>query len=265
MKKLLAALAFLLLVSAASADVRLVYPVTKTVSGQGDAVKLGDAAPGQSFEVKAARDAGRELVDAYDKLLVTGLPGDWQYSSTEDTEPLTALVSVPKTEPFRSGVYFTLTAFDKDSQVIESKAVLYVNVSNSTTRVSPLNSIASAPHGNSLVFKIVVSNDSIATERVRISSDLPSSWYSTKVLEIPPLSSQSIDLVVTPSSAGSRKFKFSIASELSGINALEFEAVATTHTTFKGSMTPASEGPAIFPLTLLPFYYFTSWIFSTFS
>ncbi len=252
--------AFLLLLSASAlADVTMVYPAKETVK-VGSSVQMGDVSRGETFDLAFSDNSGHGFPWAALSIGKPSLPPGWELVSVavNDTS-LVAKIRVPQSA--RPGSYvLSATLSNPEAGSSESVGAL-VTVKEGTLDVSFVRATSNiASVGDKVEYKAVVSNNSIAPETVRLSSNLPSNWFKEKTVELKPNTSQEVNLVVSPLASGNHNFSFSAYSVQKGTVVKSFSSELKVRPTLKGKLASMFSGFPFFTFTLLPFQLLDSYL-----
>jgi hypothetical protein len=105
--------------------------------------------------------------------------------------------------------------------------------------------------GGKADFRLVLNNESIAMQKVLVSSSLPEYWFSPIELELQPHQTLDVNLSVFPQSYGVRQFSFTVSSGLNSFNK-SFPAELNVFSTIRGKFSSALFGFPFFTVSMLP-------------
>ncbi|MBN1159862.1 MAG: hypothetical protein JXA43_01330 [Candidatus Diapherotrites archaeon] len=248
-----------------TADMHIVSPIDETVPN-GATVFLGNVSPGQSFEIRVTPDitfGERQItVDKWDFVeILPSLPSDWETENSEiSTSVLVAKVTVPKNAA--AGQYYVkVRATDTGGDVIPSDATLTFTVLPGLTKPSLAAPLKTISQDDVAEFQVTILNTSIASDIVRIETDLPASWYTATSIPIKPSQNVTASLFVRPLGSGTKDFKIFVKSMNSGETVSSFNARIISNTTLSGALNSAKEGPMLYPAFELPIYSLVNLLF----
>ena len=248
--------------ASALADISMVTPFEEGFSDQ-EVFKLGTVAQGENFEIIVSNETGLGDEIRWDEFSVNPdtLPLGWIALSTNKGERRVGVtVSVPKSA--ESNIYqLTLTARNNRLGISDT-VYARVEVKDSLLNAAISNTgINGSPLVNETVsYEISITNNSIAPHTILIGSDLPESWFTPVEFTVPPKKTITEKLDITPRNFGRRTFAFNVSSTLTKDEIVSFNSILLVKPTLEGKLTPALYGLPFFSMSLLPFYYFSTFI-----
>ncbi len=243
----------------ASADISMTYPIESTMAN-GSSIQAGFVAPGQSFDLVFSNDSGRGT--KWDSISVNeqSLSAGWKVVSTQKTDPsLLATIKVPANA--RPNIYpIKVTLSDSSnpgsSEQIEARVVVRENLVDVSFARKSTGGFQFA--GGKVIYASKLTNSSISPIKVRIASNLPSTWFSEETLELKPGTSQDLELVVRPLSSGHFAFAFHAFAGENNLIVKTYSSNLSVRPTLKGKFGSALSGFPFFTFSLLPFQLFDS-------
>ena len=256
MKNVFLLLFIVLLASFACADVKMLSPVESSLIS-GASIQAGSVSQGQIFELIFSDDSG--YGQEWNKLTVTdSLPLNWEVVSTQVTDAsLSVKIKVP--ENANLNFYVLKIVFSNTNEPTLSDFVnVSVVVKENLLDVSFIrdSSEQSSVVGESIIYKVVISNSSIAPYIVNVRSTLPFNWFEEKVFEVTQNSSSEFELEVKPLVYGKHVFSFQAISNKTIVSS--FSSALNIQPTLKGKFSSVMTGFPFFNFSLLPFQMFTS-------
>ncbi|MFH1391344.1 MAG: hypothetical protein ABIH20_03480 [Candidatus Diapherotrites archaeon] len=250
----------LLLASLAFAEVNVLYPVEATLQN-GNTIQAGSVGPNQVFELIFSDNSGHGF--EWDTVTVNeaSLPAGWTIVSQNNTDTsLIVNIGVPKNAQPNFYV-IELSLSNSNNPAVKDSVSVSVVVKQNLLDVSFIRpSIENVSVvGESVFYKGVVSNSSIAPQKIVFSSDVPSNWFESIVFEADPNSMEEIELELNPKSYGKHYFSFQVLDEESTI-IKSYSSELNVHPTLKGKFSSAFSGFPFFTFSLVPFQLLASFI-----
>lgn len=251
---------FLLFSSVVVADAEMLYPVSSVLKA-GSTVQIGSVSPGQVFEVIFSDDSGFGF--EWSKIIVdrASLPTGWVVLSEESTDAsLVVAIKVP--EGAKPNFYLITIGFSNpfepgfDESVKASVVVKHSLVDVAFTRITEEGSVV----GEDVVYRVSISNASIAPYAIDVTSTLPSNWFDGKTIEAKPNASEEFDLVVKPLVYGKNNFSFKAVTKEDNLVAGSFSSDLNVKPTLKGKFSSVLTGFPFFTFSLTPFQAINSLI-----
>ena len=140
---------------------------------------------------------------------------------------------------------------DVDVRVIVKNGLLDVSFARKSTDEF-------AQLGGKVIYNVKLTNSSIAPFGTKITSNLPSNWFSEKPLLLKANTTQDLELAVTPLSSGKFDFAFQAFESENNIIVQSYSSELNVRPTLKGKFGSAFSGFPFFTFTLLPFQLFDS-------
>src|SRR3989344_2218626 len=259
-KRLFLVFCLLVLVSqSAFANIELLSPV-KAVLSDDASIQAGFIEPNQVFDLIFSDNSGYGFEWNNVSVDKTSLPNGWSIVSTDITDT-SLIVSIKVPENASPNFYNLNVLFSNDlepafRESINVRVVVKQNLLDvSFTRISP-ESLSVV--GSEIPYKVVLTNSSIASYPVVVSSTLPVSWFSERTLVVKPNEVPESDLVVVPQIYGKKDFSFQAKSVNSGLVVKSFSSELNVLPTLKGKFSSAFGGFPFFTFSLLPFQMFDS-------
>ncbi len=254
LKKVFSLFFLILLLSIATAKVEIKKPI-KAVIEENELIELGEIGIGEKFELIISTEA---FPYKWDSAIVENLPKDFTQKTNFYAETLGIEIGIPVNAEIGVRNFKVKVSNTEHPEQFEAfNAIVTIKKNLISARVSPISQETTV--GEKALFKMVILNDSIASHKLRISSNLPQYWFNDMVLEIKPKSSKSIDLEVNPKYYGKRGFSFFIQS-LQSPSSQEFNAELSINPTFKSKYLNSLYGFPFFTPTLSLFYLVNSFI-----
>ncbi len=253
-------LAILLAFSAtALAGVAMLYP-EKAALNAGETVQVGNVSRGETFDLAFSDNSGGGF--AWDSISIAPnyLPPGWEVVSTSVNDAsLTAKVRVPNYA--NPGNYPLQVSLSNAANSKKEAVTVAITLKENTLDVSfarGTGNVANA--GEKVLYKAIATNNSIAPETVKLSANLPSTWFSEKTLELKPNTTQEIELAVTPFASGKHDFAFTAYSIQKASVVKSFSSELVVRPTLKGKLSSMFSGFPFFTFTLLPFQLLDSYL-----
>ncbi|MCR4335932.1 MAG: hypothetical protein NUV57_05365 [archaeon] len=252
--------AIILLTSLAFAEVNIIYPVEANLQS-GNTIQAGSVSPNQVFELIFSDNSGHDF--EWDSLNVneTSLPVGWKIVSQNNTDTsLVVSIEVPKNaKPNFYVIEFSLSNSNNPSvkDSVNVSVVVKQNLLDVSFVRPSLDGIIVV--GDSVVYKGVVSNSSIASQKIVFSSDVPSNWFDSVDFDAKPNSLEEVELILTPKSYGKHFFSFQVLDK-DGTIIKSYSSELNVRPTLKGKFSSALSGFPFFTFSLAPFQLFDSFI-----
>ncbi len=258
-----------LLAVAVHADVTMTYPAEATIK-DGSSVLAGFVSPGQVFDLVFSDNYGSNGLEwSAIEVPSSSLPAGWSLVSTGKTEAsLSARLKVPV---FALPGNYSLKVFfynadsglsgSIDVRIVVKKNLLEVSFARVNAQrecVSTRCLSGSVDLGEKVLYKVKITNSSIAPETVRVSSTLPPTWFSGKEIMVKQASVIEEELVVVPQASGRNRFSFTASAWEANLIVGSFGSELNVKPTLKGKFGSAFSGFPFFTFSLLPFQLFDS-------
>ncbi len=248
MKKLLLLFFLMLLVQCGFSTVSILLPIEKTVESNGT-VLFGSAQAGETVLVSIERKYGNIKWDSA-RIDESLLPKDWSYSVETKDKSINLMISIPAGERTASRniviTVFNETLEESFNAVLKIEKGLIVPEIRARKIEVPVNECA--------VFSLKAFNKSIAGHTIKIESDLPDYWFSSREFSIKPLETIDVNLEVCGKSPGYREFSFYVDSSLNNERIAFFPEEISVLPTLQGEYTSIGSGFPFFSVTVFPFY-----------
>jgi hypothetical protein len=250
-------LLFLALFSQGYADVFLLEPI-ETVLEAGGETDLGNVAAGETFKFVIQKKTG--LGSEWNSLQVDlqTIPTDWIAEPGSTDKTLFVLVTLPEAAE-ESVQRITFSVVDGSGPFSSENILAYVTVKENLLDVSIDRLKQDAMVSEESKFRLLLNNESIAKHSVKISSDLPEYWFKPIVVEVAPLQTLEVDLLVYPKRYGARQFSFTVSSELNSFEK-SFDAGLNVFSTLRGKLASPVSGFPFFTPSLLPHFLINAFI-----
>jgi len=259
LKRVFVLFALLLLCGAASASVHVLSPVDLIVP-DGGTVSLGSIARGETVDIIIDKKAGAEV--AFDRINIeTDLPKGWAFSPKVEDRTLVVTVSVSNNaEEATQNIPIKIWNSASPEKSNQIAAMLYVKKNLITVDVKELAKETIV--GEAVNYDFILINDSVASHRVIITSDMPVYWFETMEITLKPKQKTEISIPLTPHAYGVRDFTIQ-ARSLQNDTKYLFNARVYAKTTLGGKFRAPMYGFPFFSLSLSPqllLNAFISWI-----
>jgi hypothetical protein len=250
-------LLLLALSSQVYADVFLLEP-TETILEDGEETDLGNVAAGETFKFVIQKKTG--LGSEWNSLNVDSqtIPTDWIAESGSTDKTLFVFVTLPAAAA-ESVQRITFSVGDGTGPFSSQSISAYVTVKENLLDASIDRLKQDAMVSEESEFKLLINNESIAKHSVRISSDLPEYWFKPFVVDVAPLQTLEVDLLVHPKRYGARQFSFTVSSELNSFEK-SFDAGLNVFSTLRGKFSSPVSGFPFFTPSLLPHFLVNAFI-----
>ncbi|MDO8646891.1 MAG: hypothetical protein Q7R70_00555 [Candidatus Diapherotrites archaeon] len=257
LKKTLVLIAVLLFSAIALADVKVVSPVEK-YSLENQVIEAGSIQAGETLEIIFSTFSGSQ--EDWVKASAASLPEGWTALAVlqaRNKNTLILHVTAPKTA---ANGAFQFDSVLEDAKGSQQKAGFLVFVQDDliTSQVDSLKKTANS--GEDITFVYTLNNDSIAEHKVEIYSSLPLTWFAPKTLTLKPKSSQQLVIAISPKNYGVKKFSFFTKSLLTEKVLSEISPRIEVKPSLKSKYEAALYGFPFFTPSLLPYYWFNSFI-----
>ena len=254
---------FLLAFSAgAFSSVTVLYPVETSVES-GSSIEIGSVAPGQTFVVSFSDNSGFQSFE-WDSLTIddSSFPEGWRIESIESNDTsLVATFYVPAN--VQSNIYRINFMFSNRNEpnIKETfTALVVVKESLFDVSFSKKSEANDFVVGEKAVYSVLIRNNSIADQRFRISSTLPTNWFSEQTISLKPNTSQEIVLEVEPMVYGVTDFSFNAVLPETGVTIKSFRGSLNVKPTLKGKFSAGFSGFPFFTFSLLPYQLLNSFL-----
>ena len=238
----------------AAAGIEMVYPLNSSIQG-GSSVQAGSVSPGQQFELGFSDNSGYGFEWDSVKADSSSLPSGWAVVSSEATDSsLSVKFRVPE-NAVRNYYNIKLAFSNSGKPNVEEFFTAVIVVKENLLDVSFAKKSPSvfSVVGESVPYRAVLSNSSIAPHVVRVSSTLPQNWFAERAFEVGPNSVIEAELSVNPKSYGQRPFSFTAASLQENAVVETFSSELNVRPTLKGKFGAPFSGFPFYTFTLLPF------------
>jgi len=250
-------LLLLALSSQACADVFLLEP-TETVLAAGEETDLGSVAAGETFKLVIQKKTGFgsewNSLDADPQTI----PSGWIAQSGLTDKTLFVLVTLTE-EAEESVQRITFSVGDGSGPFSSESISAYVTVKENLLDASIDRLKQDAMVSEESKFRLLLNNESIAKHSVKITSDLPEYWFKPLIIEVAPLQTLEVDLLVYPQRYGARQFSFTVSSELNSFEK-SFDAGLNVFSTLRGKFSSPVSGFPFFTPSLLPYFLVNAFI-----
>lgn len=266
LKSLILIAVFVVLAPCVFADFAVVYPFEQKISG-GSTVDIGEVSSGETFEIIVSDESFLGQDARWESVFVgsDGLPTGWVVENPLPMEKRLSLkISVPPSA-LQNTYSVKVTGLNSvvglreefTARVRVRENLLHVAVDSPGLNQFPFT-------GEKVVYNLVVRNDSIAPHSVKVFSDLPKNWFDEVFVEVPPKETKKIVFGVVPQFEGKKDFEINVFSVQKQKVVLGFDFSLGVKPTLFGKFSSPKNGFAFFSFSLLPFYFFDSFVFSFF-
>lgn len=238
---------FLILLFSGVFSIRLVEPLSKTLSNND---YVGSVVRGSELELIFSKEFGK-----FSSLkLLTNLPEDFVVRKQDYLESIKLFIEVPE-NALKSEYYFEIELIGRDSK----SARLYFTVEDNLIDSSLNNYFSKSYVGEKAVYEFSLINNSHADAKFSISSNLPFSWVEElkKEVIVPKKSIVKKEFAVYPQFATNKNFLFTI-------NAVDykkdFSVFLESKPTIVGKNNVFFNGLPFYSISLAPSYFFNSLI-----
>lgn len=238
---------FLILLFSGALSIRLVDPISKTLSNND---YVGSVVRGSELELIFSKEFGR-----FSSLeLVTGLPDEFNVRKQDYLESIKLFIDVPK-NALKSEYYFEIELTGRDSKLVR----LYFIVEDNLLDSSINNYFSKSYVGEKASYEFSLINNSHADVNFIISSNLPFSWNEElkKEVVVPKRSIVKEELVIYPQFATSKNFNFMVSAVDYEKN---FSVFLESKPTIIGKNNVFFNGLPFYSISLAPSYFFNSLI-----
>ncbi len=227
-----------LLLSSVSNAIFLLEPLALKAEGE---IELGSVMPGDTLHLIFSKES-------YDSV-------SSNYSITSKINEKTIEVFIPFVQAKPNTLHkIDLIFSNKKNPLIFTKTTLLISVKPNLLEIEPATEdklYAESIYNNPLLFPVKITNKSLASKKIYISTNLSSKELITKQLDIPPLSSKIYQLKVVPLSPKHADFEFSFKT-FSYTSKLK--ASYLSKTSFLSQLNLIKTNFPISSIILLPFY-----------
>lgn len=246
-KKFLLLLCILLISVSVFAEIKMIYPVEKTVYDT-DSIKLGAVQPGETFQVVVLKKNGDKKWQ--DVSVDTELLPGWIVKKEVFDKSFSLFFSVPANlEETYQNVKITL--FDGSLAESFSAGVL---IKKNLLSAGIVKFDKETVVGEPVNLKLNLINDSIAQHTVLIKSSLPYYWFSGDKIILKPKTSAVASLIVFPQAYGLRHFSIFVDSAQNNTRFADFDVELNVLPTLRGKYLTSFTGFPLFAPSLFPFY-----------
>ena len=249
-KKIAIALLFLILLcSMGSAAIFLIEPAEMQLN-HNDSVEFGEIGVGETVQIIVQRKTDLEF--QWDEIAVgqSSLPQNWKAITSTTDKTVVASLTVPQNAS--ESVQRIEFSLKTNSHPFSNQSFIgFLNVKKNLLSVSIDDLKQSAFVGEPASFKLLLNNQSIAKQSIVVKSSLPSYWFEPVEIELEPLQTTDVNLLIFPASYGKKNFSFTVSSELNDFEK-SFPADITVFSTLKGKFASAIFGFPFFTVSLLP-------------
>ena len=248
LKKLLLLVALIAFFSGVYAAAFLVSPVQREITDNG-ITEIGSVSPGETAELFFRKKSGEGFDWQSISIDDATLPDGWEFSSTANADSISLRLFVPADAAESTQLLgFRL---ESDGRNLPFTGKFFVKRNLLAMAIPDLN--RKSVVGEKVPFRLVAVNDSIAMQRVSVSSTLPDYWMKPKTFEIGPKESKELAFDILPRTYGERNFKFSAKSDF-GSARRDFSARLVVSPTLQSKFSAPIFGfPFFSPTTLLPY------------
>jgi hypothetical protein len=218
-------------------------------------------APGETLELIFSNKTGKDF--SWDKAkFETKFPEKWvAVDSNSFGETLVLKLTVPPTEKETAqNIKINFLNFKDDKKNESLNLVIFIKKKLVNVAISNLQ--LETKVNEPIEYSLTLSNDSIASHSVRISSTLPKFWLDDTIINLNGKNSKDsikeIKLKITPRSYGNKDFSITVESALNGNSIDFFNARLTVDSTLKGKYAASLFGFPVLTPTLWPFYLMNS-------
>lgn len=239
------------------ADVFLLEP-NETVLKAGDETDLGNVAAGEAFKFVIQKKTG--LGSEWNSLEANSqtIPSGWTAKSGSTDKTLFVIVTLPE-EAEESVQRITFSVGAGSGPFASESISAYVTVKENLLDASINRLKQDAMVSEESKFRLLLNNESIAKHSVKITSDLPEYWFKPVVVEVAPLQTLEVDLLVYPQRYGARQFSFTVSSELNSFEK-SFDAGLNVFSTIGRKFSSPVSGFPFFMPSLLPHFLVNAFI-----
>ncbi len=233
------------------ASVFLLEPIESTLENDGS-IELGQVARGETFEIVVQRKSGLEFV--WDNIAVenNSLPLGWKAESERTDKTLVIHISLPvDAEESIQKISFLLSS--TETPFLQESFSVFLTVKRNLLSVSMEGLKQDALVNVGSTVRLLLNNQSVASQRVRVSSTLPNYWFESVDLTIEPMQLLDVNLTVFPHSYGKRNFSFKIESEFNSFEKT-FDSEFNVFSTLRGKFSSSLFGFPFFSVSLLPHF-----------
>ncbi|MBI2598044.1 MAG: hypothetical protein HYW50_02510 [Candidatus Diapherotrites archaeon] len=270
MERMFKALFFLLFFTlqflGAHADFFLVEPFEQKIL-DGGAAEIGVVSGGETFEIIVAAESSLGEGIFWNSLSVdqSTLPTGWTFLSQSPSEKrLVLAVTVPVGA--QKNIYNLQIVAASDALGFSESFTARVRVRDDLLKVAINNpSLNQFPlNGEKTVYNIVLRNDSIAPNSLKISSTLQTDWFEVVSVEVAPKETLNASFEVILQTEGKKDFEIKVFSDTSQKEISSFKSTLVVRPTLFGKLSAPQKGFPFFSFSIAPFYFFNSMIFSLF-
>jgi hypothetical protein len=239
------------------ADALILVPIEAHLNAN-DSLELGKAMPGQELKLIVSDTSFREDGLLWEKAEIN-LPNDWELIYfNKDDKSLELLIKIP--ESISSNIYNLKLILSSPSKSIESEEFfLKIIISNdSLISVSSPKLFVEGKTGKKANYSLLISNNSICSQKIFLSSTLPVTWFEPASIEVPHNSVKEILVTVIPQQTMKKDFSFKLINEKKTFASIN--AVIDSKPSFEGKFYSFIAGFPIYSISLIPFNLFNSLI-----
>lgn len=240
----------------AHASIFLVEPFERTLENN-DFIDFGKIAQGETLGVVVQKKSAMDF--EWKQLTIEqALPEGWGYKTVETDKTLIAMVSIPRNaEESIQKISFAVES--GTSSFVKGSFSAYLVVKNNLLKASMEGLKQDVVVGETVLFKVLLNNESIAEHKVVISSTLPDYWFMPIEITVPALKTIDLNLSVGPYTYGVKNFSFNISSQLNDFSQ-EFPAELRVFSTLRGGFTSALYGFPFFTPSFLPHFIINAFL-----
>jgi hypothetical protein len=252
MFKKVAIIVFLILLVTSTFSIRLVDPISKTLTGDD---YVGSVAKGTELELIFSKEFGR-----FNDIEITKeLPKNFDIRVEDYLESIKVFVNVPK-EAINSEYFFEVTLIGRD----EESARIYFIVEEGLFRSSLNNYYASTNALSEANYEFSLINNSEADVNFVIDLKLPFSWVNKneKVVFVPRNSVVKETISIFPQVSGEKTFKVLIKNP---DEEKEFSLFVDANPTIFSKLKSSLNGFPFYSISQAPSFFFNSTIASFFN
>jgi len=246
----------LLIISGSFASISVLKPVKAEVF-QENTIELGKIACGETLEIIVKR---RTSDFYWDRIVEdeSSIPSGWNLAWETQRDSIIARISVPENAVESTQRIKLAFSSEQDEFALDFLNVSVVVKKNLLSAdMMPLSQETMVE--KETVFKLLISNNSLAEHSLLVSSDLPGYWFRDRTISVAPGETRVFELAVVPKSYGLRDFRFSLNSRLNSFSD-SFDARLLVFQTVSGKFTSALYGFPFFSVSLAPFYFIDAFL-----
>ncbi|MDP2667060.1 MAG: hypothetical protein Q8P05_06185 [Candidatus Diapherotrites archaeon] len=199
-------LAFLLVLSFASADALLVDPVVEK-GKPGATFDLGKIEPGQGIEVILSKDTGYGASAFWTQFEWTSLSDDSLRAQDSQIGQESLVGRIQATGFTEEGTYHATLVLKGDPTLLQEETYHVIfTVQPTLVKGSLAVRGVEGRVNQEMTFDVLLVNDSSSPVRIRVQPELPGTWSSPREIHLAPRSFQNVEVGITPRFAGEKTF-----------------------------------------------------------